>query len=83
MEFTAFFKGVAIALPCCLAAFLVMVSAECCMGGLPGFLEIPVARAVGVEIARKSGAEFYFRGEDTPDDQWCSWLDTSCLSPSL
>ena len=41
MEFTAFFKGVAIALPCCLAAFLVMVSAECCMGGCLVFWRFP------------------------------------------
>ena len=41
LEFTAFFKGVAIALPCCLAAFLVMVSAECCMAGCLAFWKFP------------------------------------------
>lgn len=35
-------------------------------GGLPRFLEVALARVVGDEIARKSGAEFYFPGEDAP-----------------
>ena len=83
LEFTAFFQGRGYCSAVLLGGLLGDGERRVLHGGLPGFLEISVARAVGVKIARKSGAEFYFPGEDTPNDQWCSWLDTSCLSPSL
>ena len=83
LEFTAFFLGRGYCSAVLLGGLLGDGERRVLHGGLPGFLEIPLGRAVGGEIARNSGAEFYFPGEDGPDDQWCSWLDVSRFSPPL
>ena len=62
LEFTAFFQGRGYCSAVLLGGLLGDGERRVLHGGLPGFLEIPVARAVGVELARKSGAEFYFPG---------------------
>ena len=75
LEFTAFFQGNGRFSAVLLGGVLGDGERRVLHGGLPDFLEIPAARAIGEEIARQWGAEFYFPGDGMPDDRWGSWLD--------
>lgn len=75
LEFTAFFQGHGRYSVVLLGGVLGDGERRVLCGSLPEFLEAPVARAIGDEIARQWGAEFHFPGDGGPDDRWGSWLD--------